>query len=233
MKPLLLLCLLATGLLATGLLATTLVGADESKYAKDFARFDASDAKSKPAEGGIELIGSSTFTKWGGNAAKALAPMPVFNRAFGGSVTADVLAAAPRYVIPYKPKVIAYYCGDNDIAGKQTPEVTAKGFTDFVALVRKDLPQVRFVYVGIKPSPSRWALWGQAQKANELVQAECTPASGITFVDLAPGVLGADGQPKAELFGDDKLHFNDAGNAVLAAALKPVLEKVWADVGGK
>ena len=36
-----------------------------------------------------------------------------------------------------------------------------------------------------------------------------------------------------ELFGDDKLHFNDAGNAVLAATLKPVVEKVWVEAGGK
>ena len=224
---------LLLSLIATVCLSSALVGADESKYAKDFARFDAADAKAKPAEGGIELIGSSTFTKWGGNAAKALAPLPVFNRAFGGSVTADVLAAAPQYVIPYKPRVVVYYCGDNDIGAKKTPEATAKGFADFVALVHKDLPQVRFVYLSIKPSPSRWALWPQAQKANELVKAACTPTSGITFADIVPGVLGADGQPKPELFGDDKLHFNDAGNAVLAATLKPVVEKVWAEAGGK
>ncbi len=221
---------LMLALLATAFATGTLVAADESKYAKDFARFD---GLPKPADGGIELIGSSTFTKWGGNAAKALAPLPVFNRAFGGSVTADVLAAAPQYVIPYKPRVVVYYCGDNDIGAKKTPEATAKGFTDFVTLVRKDLPQVRFVYLSIKPSPSRWALWSQAQKANDLVKAACTPTSGITYADIVPAVLGADGQPKAELFGDDKLHFNDAGNAVLAATLKPVVEKVWAEAGGK
>lgn len=229
MKRLLLVALIVTGSFASALGA----GEEGGKWAKEFARFDAADAKARPAEGIIELVGSSTFTRWGAGAAKALAPLPVFNRGFGGSQTADVLAAAPRYVIPYKPKVVAYYCGDNDIGAKKGPEATAKGFLDFVALVRKDLPATRFVYVGIKPSPSRWALWAQAQKANDLVKAECTPANGLYFVDLAPGLLGADGQPRPEMYVEDRLHFSEAGNAVLTAALKPVLEKAWADAAGK
>ena len=86
-----------------------------------------------------------------------------------------MLRAAPRIVIPNKPKIVVYYCGDNNMtdAEKSDPAVPVKGFTDFVAAVRAELPETRFIYVSIKPSPSRWAVWPKASGVNDQIKALC------------------------------------------------------------
>ena len=62
-------------------------------------------------------------------------------------------------MLPYKPKVIVFYAGDNDIAGKKTPKQVFADYRKFVNLVNKELAGTRIIYVGIKSSGSRWSLW--------------------------------------------------------------------------
>ena len=47
------------------------------------------DKTNPPAKGTIEFIGSSIFARWK-NVSEQMAPLPVYNRAFGGSRTADI-----------------------------------------------------------------------------------------------------------------------------------------------
>lgn len=199
------------------------------RFEKEISAYESKDKENPPAPGTIEFIGSSTFTRWGTVVAD-MAPLPVFNRAFGGSAVGDMLRAAPRIVIPNKPKVIVYYCGDNNMTKGESsdPEVPVKGFADFVALVRADLPETRFVYVSIKPSPSRWAAWPRVSEANAKLKELCAVDPKLTFVDISPALLGADGKPDESLYVKDRLHTTAEGYARIAAILKPVLEKTWA-----
>jgi len=45
----------------------------------------------------------------------------VINRGFGGSHMADCALLVDRVVIPYRPKMVLLYAGDNDIAEARTP----------------------------------------------------------------------------------------------------------------
>ena len=45
-----------------------------------------------------------------------------------------------------------------------------------------------------------------------------------TFVDVFTPMLGADGRPRADLFGPDSLHMNSTGYALWRSVLGPVLE---------
>lgn len=42
----------------------------------------------------------------------------------------------------------------------------------------------------------------------------------VEFIDLVPAFLGADGQPRRELFVEDGTHFSAAGYAVVAGLLR-------------
>ena len=44
-----------------------------------------------------------------------MAPLPIVNIAFDGAVTDDMLRLIDSRVLPRRPKVVAYYCGSNDI----------------------------------------------------------------------------------------------------------------------
>ena len=39
----------------------------------------------------------------------------VLNRGFGGSELSDVVQFADRIVLPYRPRVVIVYAGDNDL----------------------------------------------------------------------------------------------------------------------
>jgi lysophospholipase L1-like esterase len=47
----------------------------------------------------------------------------------------------------------------------------------------------------------------------------------MTFVDVAAGMLGEDGQPRPEIFKEDGLHMNRAGYVIWRDALRPLLMK--------
>lgn len=223
--------------LLLALLACHLLAAAETAkpwgFEQAVANHEQSDRERPPQPGGIAFIGSSTFTMWKSLAA-SMAPLPAYNRAFGGSRVSDMLLAAPRIIIPNKPAIVVYYCGDNNLtSAKADPQVAVQGFADFVALIRAGLPGTRIVYVSIKPSPSRWDAWPRVSAANAAIRALCdADPKLLTFVDLAPVLLGEDGQPIAALYRKDRLHLTEDAYARVTGVLKPVLERLWSAGGG-
>src|SRR5688572_4050919 len=63
------------------------------------ATFAEQDRTSPPPKEGILFIGSSIFRQWS-NVTEHMAPLPVFNRAFGGSRTWEVLHYMDQVVLP-------------------------------------------------------------------------------------------------------------------------------------
>src|SRR5687767_2688782 len=90
-------------------------------FEKDIRAFEAADAENPPAPGGVLFVGSSSIRLWK-TLAEDFPGVPVINRGFGGSRIAHSTQYADRIVIPYKPKTVVFYAGDNDIAGGLTPE---------------------------------------------------------------------------------------------------------------
>ena len=67
-----------------------------------------------PPKHGIMFVGSSIFRLWR-TLKSDFSPLPVYNQAFGGSRTWEVLHYARELILPHQPKIIVYYCGSNDI----------------------------------------------------------------------------------------------------------------------
>jgi lysophospholipase L1-like esterase len=186
--------------------------------------FEASDKTNPPPRNAILLIGSSSIRLW----KDAPAQFPkhrLINRGFGGSHLSDSMAFVDRIVVPYQPKLVLLYAGDNDIAAGKTPEQVFADFKSFVAKVRGALPDTHIAYVAIKPSPSRVKLMDQFKTANRLIQEFSDADPKLSYVDVFTPMLGANGQPRAELFVGDQLHLNDAGYKLWAGIVKPLLEK--------
>lgn len=194
------------------------------QYEKDIQAFEAADKTNPPPAGAILLVGSSSIRKWT-NAPAQFPHHRLIMRGFGGSYVADSVAFADRIVIPYKPKLILLYAGDNDIAADKSPAQVFKDFKDFVVKVQVALPKTRIAFIAIKPSPSRIKFINEIKAANELIQEFITEHPGLVYVDIYTPMLGADAKPRAELFVSDQLHLNDAGYKLWASIIKPVLEK--------
>jgi hypothetical protein len=86
--------------------------------------FAAKDMASPPPGNAVEFAGSSMFEGWTA-VTEHMAPMPAFNRAIGGSKTADILKHLDQLVIQYKPKVAVLYSGINDVSEGVSPVATA------------------------------------------------------------------------------------------------------------
>ena len=76
----------------------------------------------------------------------------MINRGFGGSHISDVIHYADRIVLPYRPKVILLYAGDNDVGQGKPPQQVIGDYHAFTGLVWKQLPETSIVFLPIKPS---------------------------------------------------------------------------------
>ena len=89
--------------------------------------------------------------------------------------------------------------------------------------MRAALPEARIIYIGLKPSPSRWSKIDQFRETNRLIRAFVESQADMTFVDVEPAML-ASGKPRPELFVKDGLHLSEEGYQVWASLLKPHLK---------
>lgn len=224
----------------TWLVSAVLHGADAAadarwaQYEPSFKAFAEADAKTPPAAGGILFVGSSIFRQWT-NVAEQMAPLPVLNRAFGGSRTGDQLARFAQLVPRYRPKIVVYYCGSNDLkAGDTTEDPVAifARFREFAEKVHAFDPAIRLIYVASFRSPDRVPRWEHVDHYNALARAYCAADPRRAFVDLNPLIVDDAGHPRLELYRDDKLHYHPPAYDRFAAKLRPVLEQAWQEAKG-
>jgi lysophospholipase L1-like esterase len=183
-------------------------------WKESFEAFEAADRVNAPKPGGVLFVGSSSIRLWDSLEEDFRALPVVTKRGFGGSRLSDCSDHMSKLVLPYKPRLVVVYAGENDLAEGATPQEVLASFVRFVEGVRKDLPETRIAYVSIKPSPSRAALIEQARAANALIEAYSASTPNLDYIDVFSKMLGADGQPRPELFVADMLHLNRAGYAL-------------------
>lgn len=194
------------------------------EWEKEIAAFHEIDQKQTPPANPIVFTGSSTIRMW--TSLRADFPnVNVINRGFGGSRLDDLVFFAPKIVLPYKPKMIVVYSGENDIEAKEPAENALSDLKAFIAFRDKDLPKTPIIYLSMKPSILRWSLWPEMKRGNELIKAEIARHKTVRFVDIASIMLGPDGgKPPADIFVADGLHLNAKGYAIIRKALLPYLK---------
>jgi lysophospholipase L1-like esterase len=181
--------------------------------------FETADKTNPPPKNAIVFVGSSSIRMWK-TLAEDFPDKKVINRGFGGSQIADSVRYADRIILPYKPKAVVFYAGDNDLFAKKTPKQVCEDFKRLVAKLHKKQPDLPIYFLSVKPSPSRWNLKDQIVELNRLVRAYCESQQHLEFVDIYSPMLDANGLPREELFLKDKLHMNEKGYAIWISRLK-------------
>lgn len=205
-----------------------LVHARDNRHAQwnpAIAAFEVADQQRLPPEGSILFIGSSSIEHWKSLAAD-FPEVKVINRGFGGSVIGDSTFFADRIVAPYHARAIVMYAGDNDLQEGNSPEQVRDDFTTFVRKARAVDPAVPIAFIAIKPSVARAVLLPKIRQANGLVRAYAAKQKGVTYLDVLTPMLGNDGQPQPELFGQDGLHMNRKGYLLWIGVIKPWVDAV-------
>lgn len=196
-----------------------LLRADPARWEQDTA---AIAARSSLEPGGVVFIGSSSIRMWKSLAAD-FPELRVLNHGFGGSHLEDSVHFFDRLVRPFAPKAVVLYAGENDVSGGMKPEKVLADFREFRRLLRATAPEAKLVYISLKPSPSRVKHQAEMARTNALIAAECANDPLCFFVDVFTPMLDAQGQPRGELFLNDRLHMNAAGYAVWTARVRAAL----------
>ncbi len=201
--------------------AATVAAPKSTKWAKEMLAFEAQAVLHPPELGGVLFVGSSSIRLW--KLEESFPELSATNRGFGGSEMIDSVYYFDRLVLPSQPRLVVLYAGDNDIANQTSPAAVHAYFQQFVAKLHAALPETRLVYVPIKPSIKRWSLIEQGRAANALIRATCEQDDKLVFLEIEKSMLGADQQPRPELFVEDGLHLSPEGYALWSALLKPHL----------
>jgi len=193
-----------------------------AKWEKEIAAFEEKDRQNPPPKNAIVFVGSSSIRKWT-TLAEDFPHHQVINRGFGGSQLIDSVHFADRIVLPYEPRMIVVYAGGNDIHAGKMPEQVFADFQAFVETIRAKLPKTEIAYISIAGNPSRWAEVEKVKKANGLIEEYITGKPGLRFINVFPQMLGSDGQPRPEIFVEDRLHMNAEGYKLWTGIVAPSL----------
>jgi hypothetical protein len=196
-----------------------------SKFAGEVARFE---FLPNPSPGGVLLVGSSTFKRWT-NAVEDLSPLPVTNRAFGGSQTSHQLMFFEQVVPPCRPQLIVWYCGSNDIKGKKDPHSVLQRTEQWLDKVMKYDSSIQVLLVSIHRCPQK-RKDGQIEgvdAVNQGYQILAQKREGVFYVDVNPALESVTGESKAELYLEDGLHLNPSGYEKMATLVKRAIQSHW------
>jgi lysophospholipase L1-like esterase len=197
---------------------------DFARWEKDIAAFEAADRATPPPKNALLFLGSSTIVRW-----KTLqddfAGQPIVNRGFGGNEIADSTHFADRIIFPYQPRMIFLRAGGNDIHAGKTAGQVFDDFKDFVATVRRKLPKTPIAYISLAPSIARWDERDETLKLNAMVKDYVARTPGLVYIETYDMSLDAAGQPRPELFVEDKLHFSPEGYRLLVERVRPYIPK--------
>jgi lysophospholipase L1-like esterase len=217
------LLLIACLLLSTGPVTTAQgTDPDPARFKAEVEAFRQWDTKNAVPVDGVLFVGSSTIRLW--PTATRFANLPVINRGFGGSQISDVNHYIEDVVLKYRPAVVVLYAGDNDINAGKTPERVASDYQAFVTRVLAARRDTRVIFLAIKPSPARWALWARMQEANERIRSYSLGVGPqLIYVDVASPMLTSTGQTQPHLYVEDGLHMTPAGYDMWTRILAPIV----------
>ena len=181
-----------------------------ARFAKEIDGFDAQDAKTPPAKGGIVFTGSSSIRLL--NISKFFPGIEALNRGFGGSHISEVNHYLERCVLRYEPSLVVFYCGGNDLWDKKTPEQVEEDFTEFRTRLFEKRPKAKLIVLAVRPSPARLSIIKTEADLNDRFRKAAEADKRIVYLaDSCDRFLDKDGKPIPKLYVADGLHMSDAG----------------------
>ncbi len=194
----------------------------QNRFEPNVRAYEAADKTSPAPRGAILLVGDSQFYRWR-TLAEDLPGYTVVNRGIDSFQTSDLLHFTDRLVLPYVPRLIVTHVGGNDVNNGKSPEQILADVQAFVARVRTALRDVPIAFSGITPGPGRWQQADIRKRTNAVVKAWVETQANMHFIDLWDVMLTPDGQPREDLWVEDRIHPNQAGYRIRVQVMTPIL----------
>jgi hypothetical protein len=197
------------------------------KWEPDIQKFEELDRTTSYPDDAILFAGSSSIRLWK-TLAEDMKPFSVIHRGYGGSKLSDFVYYADRIFSPHKCSALVMFIA-NDISGNEqdkAPREVRKMFLQLLKVFRSSHPETPFFWIEITPTSSRWKVWPQIAEVNDLIEKECQKRENTYFISTRHAFLNEKGEPRDELFIEDKLHLNSEGYALWNSIIRKELEKI-------
>ncbi|MCX6304352.1 MAG: GDSL-type esterase/lipase family protein [Bacteroidetes bacterium] len=191
-------------------------------FESEINAFLRNDSASFPPPGGYLFTGSSTIRKWE-NLAADFSEITVIRRGFGGSTQEALNYYINDIVLPYKPRTIVVYEGDNDLVSGITPGGFVALCDTFIQRVHGRLPGTMIYFVSVKPSFTRKQYLPVQHETNRLLKKLARNRRKTKFIDITPLMYDTKGNLRKDLFEADSLHINNECYAIWAIRMKRVM----------
>lgn len=198
-------------------------GADP--FADVVREYGRQDDLAPPAQGGLVVVGSSTVRRWR-SAARVLSAHDPLQRGVGGARMVDVAAHAEALVLRHAPAGVLLFAGTNDLAGGSSPRAVIDAYRCFATRLHARRPGAPLLYIGITPTPARWAGWASAVEVNQEIARLAATHPSLRYVDSPAAFLAAataGEPPPARLFVADGLHLSAEGYALFESTVLPAV----------
>ena len=183
---------------------------DAKPFEREIRVFKMRDKINFPDKGGVLFIGSSSIRMWN-DLEKDFSGFNIIKRGFGGSTAEDALRYIYDIVLPYKPRGIIYYEGDNDIAQGKNPKEIISHIDSFIQIVHSEIPDTWIFLLSPKPAITRIHLWDKYKDIHWKMKDLSAKNEKVFFIDVSENMFDSQGKIRQDIFSDDGLHMNRLG----------------------
>lgn len=195
------------------------------RFESKVAGFEAHDRTHGAPRDPILFVGSSSIEKWP-DLGLAFPDRRVLNRGISSFKLEDLLHFFDRLVLPYHPRVVVLYGGDNDLDAGLSVETTLSLYREFLGRVDRAFPGTPIVLLAVKASPKRIQQLGLQLDLNRRLVELARSRPRTEYVDTFTPLVDAAGRPDPRWFLADELHLNAGAYAVWDECLRPVLARL-------
>ena len=169
----------------------------------------------------VMLAGSSSIEFWT-SSKEDLEPVVSYNHGIGGTTIEEWDEKLnQRLVYPYKPKMVVYYVGINNVINtSQTASEIWNNLKNFFDHTHEALPNTKVQYIMMNLIPGYTSKFDTINAVNANVVEYQKSNTWLTLINPGTALLKENGEPNAAYFRTDGLHLSYYGYVVWGAIIK-------------
>jgi len=169
----------------------------------------------------VMLAGSSSIEFWT-SSKEDLDPIVSYNHGIGGTTIEEWDEKLnQRLVYPYKPKMVVYYVGINNVINsKQDATTIWNNLEKFFDDTHAAMPDTKVQYIMMNLIPGYASYWNIINTVNAKVVEYQANNTWLTLINPGTALLKANGEPNAAYFRTDGLHLSYYGYVVWGGIIK-------------
>ena len=174
----------------------------------------------------VMLAGSSSIEFWT-SSKEDLDPVVSFNHGIGGTTIEQWDEKLnQRLVYPYKPKMVVYYVGINNVINsKESASVIWNRLEKFFNDTHEALPDTQVQYIMMNLIPGYKTYFDVINSVNSNVIEYQKTNTWLTLINPGTALLKENGEPNAAYFRTDGLHLSYYGYVVWGEIIKQSIFK--------